>query len=172
MKQIEEKTKVAAAGRLPKEDRIFDGIEAIEEFMGRPSIAFYRWREAFGFPRKRANGRPCLSLAEFSAWAKEWGVENISPKKITEDMLDRRHTLRRLESMPSRRLNSLPEIAKRIGYDTLTISGWHKNGDLTGCPIQCQGKRESSNYFVEERDLLLWMFKENIPLNFGATGVQ
>lgn len=155
---MEAKTKQKENGQ---KDIILSGAPAIEKFMGRNFIALIDLRSVYEFPMKKRIGFPSLSMTEFKAWAVEYEVDNIDPKKITAAMLEA-HRIKIFESsQEDLPLNSLGEIVEFTGWPQNEIIDWFKY--YVGCPI----KRVDRVYSVGTKELSNWMRENKMKKEHG-----
>lgn len=158
-----EKTKIKKSETEEKgqEDVILSKVPIIEKFMGRTFIALLDLRSIYDFPMKKRVGFPSLSMAEFKAWAKEYGVDNVDPKEITTTMLEA-HRKKITESLEEDRLlNGIDEIVSFTGWPLHEIIDWFKF--RVGCPITKLGRV----YNVGSKELSNWMRENNIKKGCG-----
>jgi hypothetical protein len=158
------KNKKSETEEKGQEDVVLSKAHVLEEFMGRTFVSLLDLRSMYEFPLKKRNGFPSLSMAEFKAWAVEYEVDNINPKKITTTMLEVRAREKRFATIEDIPLVGIDVIKNYVNKDAATIQSWHRL--YLDCPI----KKTGETYSVNARPLCVWMNKLGIEWGYGHHG--
>ena len=132
------------------------GAKNIERRLRRSFINLVCLNNAYDFPLKKTGGVPSVNMREVEEWVKEWG-DGLPLEKITSNVLAARKRRLNILSMPVIKLSSIQEIVEFTGCSQDMVLNWIKC--CSNCPIkkdQGAGK-ENEFYFVDAKDLLLWM---------------
>lgn len=147
-----------------QEGIILSGKADLEEFFKKSFVTLLDWRAGYEMPLKKRGGFPSLDMAEFKAWANEYGVADIDPKKITNDQLEVAARRKRFAEMEDRPLNNIDEICEFTDKDKALIISWNKS--YMDCPI----KKTDRIYSVNTRPLCVWLNKHGIEFGRGHHG--
>lgn len=139
-----------------QEDIILSKVPALEKFMGRSFGSLVDLRSIYQFPMSKRGGFPSLSIAEFKAWANEYGVGNVDPIKITTAMLEAHREKIAASLEEDIPLNGIDEIVSFTGWPQHEIIDWFKF--RVGCPI----KRHVRVYSATTKSLSAWMRENKI----------